>query len=196
MHDPQAPPRGRSILVGGGVRCGKSAFALERARALGERRVFLATAQAGDAEMAQRIARHRQERGAAFACVEEPLDLVSALASLRDADVVVIDCLTLWLSNLLATQQSDAQILAHVDELVSALAAAAHHSVIVTNEVGMGLVPETPLGRRFRDLTGFAHQRIARGADEIYVGVLGAILRLAPGPVALATRGVIDEPAR
>lgn len=186
MHDRHAQRRGRLILVGGGVRCGKSAFALERARVLGERRVFLATAQAGDAEMAQRIARHREERGSAFACIEVPVELAGALADLRDADVVVVDCLTLWLSNLLSRQESDAQILGRVETLVAVLSAAAYHSVLVTNEVGMGLVPETPLGRRFRDLSGLVHQRVARSADEIYAGVLGVMLRLQPAPVALA----------
>jgi adenosylcobinamide kinase/adenosylcobinamide-phosphate guanylyltransferase len=91
----------RIVLVGGGVRSGKSAFALSRARALGERRLFVATAEAFDDEMRERAARHREERGAEFRTLEEPRALVEALSVVDDVDVVVIDCLTLWLTNLL-----------------------------------------------------------------------------------------------
>lgn len=171
------------ILVGGGARSGKSAFALERARALGARRVFLATGQALDAEMAARVAAHRASRGADFATLEEPLAVPRALAGIAAADVVVVDCLTLWLANLLLRGDAHDVILAQVDELVATLASASFHSVLVTNEVGMGVVPDNALARAFRDLTGIAHQRLARAADEVYVAVLGLVLRLRPGPV-------------
>jgi adenosylcobinamide kinase/adenosylcobinamide-phosphate guanylyltransferase len=174
-------------LVGGGVRSGKSAFALARARRLGPRRTFVATAQAFDGEMRARIVQHRDERGAEFHTVEEPLALPEALRALRDVDVVVIDCLTLWLSNQLLADPALPPILRRVDELVAVLGQRVFHAVIVTNEVGMGVVPPSALGRAFRDVCGLAHQRLTRIADEIHVAVLGAILRIHPAPVELST---------
>ncbi|HEX5060635.1 MAG TPA: bifunctional adenosylcobinamide kinase/adenosylcobinamide-phosphate guanylyltransferase [Kofleriaceae bacterium] len=173
------------ILVGGGVRSGKSTFALARARSLGARRVFVATAQAFDDEMRDRIALHRNERGDEFRTIEEPLAVAQALAALDGVDVVLVDCLTLWLSNLLLREMSTLQIFERVDELVAVLAQRRFHSVIVTNEVGMGIVPESALGRAFRDIAGIAHQRIARHADEIDVAILGTVLRIKPAPVQI-----------
>jgi adenosylcobinamide kinase/adenosylcobinamide-phosphate guanylyltransferase len=186
MSSPSADPP-RVALVGGGVRSGKSAFALARARALGERRVFVATGQALDGEMAERIAAHVHARGADFRTVEEPLDLPNALRALGDrgADVVVVDCLTLWLSNLLMRGDGEAQVAAHVDELVTVLARRRFHALVVTNEVGLGIVPESALARLFRDVAGRAHQRLAGAADEIYLAILGTILRLRPAPLAV-----------
>jgi len=174
-------------LIGGGCRSGKSAFALERARALGARRTFLATGQAFDDEMRARIARHRAERADDFVTVEAPVELAAALAGLDAAatDVVVVDCLTLWLSNLLLADLDDAHILAATDTLARVLATCRFHVLLVTNEVGMGVVPESALGRRFRDLTGFAHQRLAAVADEIYAAMLGCVVRLRPAPLVL-----------
>ena len=181
---------GEVILVGGGVRSGKSAFALALARTLGPRRAFLATAEPRDGEMAERIARHRAERGAEFATVEEPLELRRAVAALGELDVVVVDCLTLWLSNLLLRGDPPAALAARVDEFATVLAAAPFHSVLVTNEVGMGVVPESALGRTFRDAAGRAHQALASRADRVYLAVLGTVLQIRPGPVAEAfTRG-------
>jgi len=170
----------RTILVGGGVRSGKSAFALALARTLGKRRLFLATAQAGDEEMAARIRRHRETRGDDFTTIEEPLALGELVRRQSGYDVVVLDCLTLWLSNMLLTGAGVEAILARVEDLIATLAAGAMHAVIVTNEVGMGLVPETALGRVFRDVAGFAHQRLSKAADEVYFAVLGTILRIKP----------------
>jgi adenosylcobinamide kinase/adenosylcobinamide-phosphate guanylyltransferase len=172
----------RLILIGGGARSGKSSFALAHARSLGPRRVFLATAQALDEEMRARIDRHRRERSADFVTVEEPLALPEALGRCG-ADVVLIDCLTLWLSNLLCADVAPEAILRRVDALAAAAVARAAPTLVVTNEVGMGVVPETPLGRAFRDVAGSAHQRLAAASDEIYAALLGTILRLRPGPV-------------
>jgi adenosylcobinamide kinase / adenosylcobinamide-phosphate guanylyltransferase len=174
----------RLILIGGGARSGKSRFALARAKALGERRLLLATAQALDEEMAERIARHRQERGAAFETLEEPLEVPAALRAIAPGvEVVVLDCLTLWLSNLLVREEPIPAIEARIDALMAALSHRSFHALVVTNEVGMGVVPATPLGRRFRDLTGLAHQRLAGAADEVHVAILGSVLRIQPGPV-------------
>jgi adenosylcobinamide kinase/adenosylcobinamide-phosphate guanylyltransferase len=179
----------RLALIGGGARSGKSAFALRLARAMGRRRAFIATAQAFDDEMRDRIARHVEERGDAFRTLEAPLDLPGAIDALRDVDVAVVDCLTLWLSNLLLRGDDDVRVAGAVDALGRALSRAAFPVVVVTNEVGMGIVPETPLGRRFRDVAGRAHQRLAAGADAVYVAMMGCIVRLRPAPVAL------EEPA-
>jgi adenosylcobinamide kinase/adenosylcobinamide-phosphate guanylyltransferase len=176
---PQAP---QLILIGGGVRSGKSSFALRLARRLGARRVYLATAEARDEEMADRIARHRHERGNEFETIEEPMDPAAALARV-DADVVVVDCLTFWLANLLLRGDSPDHILQQVEGLIATIRERRCHVVLVTNEVGMGVVPEHPLGRAFRDVCGLAHQRVSRAADEVYFAALGMILRFKPGPV-------------
>lgn len=175
------------ILIGGGVRCGKSAFALARARALGPRRVYLATAEALDGEMRERVERHARERGSEFRTVEAPLDVVETMDEIRDADVVVLDCLTLWVSNLLLRGDLESSILEQVDRLVAVLRAKPFHSVIVTNEVGMGVVPDSALGRAFRDACGRAHQALARSADEVYFGAMGTLIRLKPEPLSVLT---------
>lgn len=172
--------------MGGGARSGKSAFALTHARRLGARRALLATAEPLDDEMRARIARHREERGDAFITIEEPRDLPGALGRLERFDVVVVDCLTLWLSNLLVAGMAVGSIHEQIEALVAVLAAQRFRAVLVTNEVGMGIVPETPLGRVFRDLAGATHQRLAAVADEIYLAVLGVVLRVHPGPVERA----------
>jgi adenosylcobinamide kinase/adenosylcobinamide-phosphate guanylyltransferase len=186
-------PRGRFILIGGGARSGKSRFALQRALRLGRRRIFLATAQPFDKEMSERIARHRDERGAGFTTVEEPLNLPQALAAITGADVVLIDCLTLWLSNLLMREEAEAPALRRIDDLVGVVAARRRHIVLVSNEVGLGLVPDTPLGRLFRDLTGYAHQRLSAVADELYLGAMGQMLRLRPSPVTVVRPPASDR---
>ena len=170
------------ILIGGGARSGKSRFALTLARQLGARRLFVATAQAKDDEMRARIQKHQESRGPDFATLEVPLALADALAGVKDMDVVVIDCLTLWLANLLLDETTPAQIETRVRELGEVLGQQTFHAIIVTNEVGMGIVPETPLGRVFRDIAGSAHQQLSQAADEVYFAVLGTMLRLKPQP--------------
>lgn len=181
----------RTILIGGGVRSGKSAFALVRAQALGTRRAFIATAEAYDDEMRERAQRHREERGSAFVTIEAPRALVPALdEAARQADVVVIDCLTLWLSNLLLSGCDATAIGARVAELDDALANCPAHVIMVSNEVGMGIVPESRLGRQFRDLAGHAHQRLSARVDELYFAMMGQILRLRPAPIELVEHGL------
>jgi adenosylcobinamide kinase/adenosylcobinamide-phosphate guanylyltransferase len=184
---PPVAARPEVVLVGGGVRSGKSAFALALARRLGARRAFVATAQPFDEEMRARIAAHQAERGPEFATLEEPLDLPGALARAADggADVVLVDCLTLWLSNLLLRGDGAAEVEAAIGRVAATLALRRVHAVLVTNEVGMGIVPESRLGRLFRDTAGRAHQRLARDADRVYLAALGCVLRLRPGPVSL-----------
>ena len=173
----------RTILISGGARSGKSDFALDMARGLGPRRAFVATAQALDAEMQERIRKHREDRGPDFETVEEPRDLAAALSRLDDVDVVVVDCLTLWLSNLLLSS-SDATLAEQtVRKLADSLVRLPFHCILVTNEVGLGVVPDTPLGRSFRDLAGRANQLVARRADEVYIATMGLMVRIKPNPV-------------
>ena len=175
-----------SILIAGGVRSGKSAFALERARALGTRRAFIATAEPFDDDMRARAEAHRRERADAFRTIEAPRALEAALCdAAASADVVVIDCLTLWLSNLLLAGETQAAIAQRVAALAAEIARSPAHVVMVSNEVGMGVVPESALGRAFRDVAGRAHQRLAAPADELYFAVMGQLLRLRPEPLAL-----------
>jgi adenosylcobinamide kinase/adenosylcobinamide-phosphate guanylyltransferase len=177
------------VLIGGGARSGKSAYAVQRALSLGPRRVFVATAEAFDDEMRARIAAHIAERGSDFATVEAPRELESALESIRarpePVDVVVIDCLTLWLSNLLLADVPTQEIELRVERLAAACEGAPFPVLLVTNEVGFGVVPDTALGRVFRDVTGRAHQRLARSAGEVVLAALGCMLRLKPAPVVL-----------
>jgi adenosylcobinamide kinase/adenosylcobinamide-phosphate guanylyltransferase len=179
----------RIVLIGGGARSGKSSFALVRARELGARRLFVATARRYDAEMSERIDRHRTERGADFTTLEEPIAVAEALAGAAGFDVAVVDCLTLWLSNLLLDGAGADAVERRVDDLAASLARAPCHVVLVTNEVGMGLHPDTPLGRTFRDLAGRAHQRLSAVADEVHLAVLGLLVRLKPAPLETRTPG-------
>ena len=179
---------GRLALVGGGARSGKSAFALSLARRSGGRLGYLATATAVDGEMRERIARHRAERGDAFATIEEAVDAPGALAQHAELDAIVVDCLTLWMSSLLARDASPDEILARVDDAIAAAARRDGATIFVTNEVGMGIVPDNALARAFRDVSGFAHQRISDAADEMYWAVLGTILRIKPSDLAVDRR--------
>jgi adenosylcobinamide kinase/adenosylcobinamide-phosphate guanylyltransferase len=167
-----------SILVLGGARSGKSAFAQKAAEsANGGHLVLIAAGQAFDDEMAERIARHQAERGESWTTVEAPLALAEAIAALPADAVAVVDCLTLWLSNLMLDQRD---VGAAATELVAAVAACPARLWLVSNEVGLGLVPETPLGRRFRDEAGRLHQRLAQAVDEVYFIAAGLPLRLKP----------------
>lgn len=179
--------KSKLVLIGGGARSGKSAYAVQRARALGPRRVFVATAQPFDDEMRARIAAHIAERGSAFTTVEAPRELDVALESLRSepVDVVVIDCLTLWLSNLLLADTTPQEIERRVERLAVACEEVPFPVLLVTNEVGFGVVPDTALGRAFRDLSGRAHQRLARSAGEVLLAALGCLLRIKPAPIVL-----------
>ena len=161
-----------TILIVGGARSGKSHRALEVARDMAPDRVFIATAEPSDSEMAERIERHRVDRGSGFSTVEAPLELVEALEAAASPDrVVVVDCLTLWLSNLMHYGRDvDAQTAA----LTRFLARSPGPVILVSNEVGMGLVPGTPIGRGFRDAQGSLNQAAAAvcGRVELMVAAL------------------------
>lgn len=162
------------ILITGGARSGKSRFAIELAKRLTGRVVYLATCQPADREMRRRVLRHRQERPAHWRTIEHPPDLPKALARLRgDASGVVIDCLTMYVARLLMRGRSDASIEQAVEELCRTIARLSYPVIMVTNEVGSGVVPPRRLGRRFRDLAGLANQAAARVADHVYLVTAG-----------------------
>lgn len=163
-------------LLLGGARSGKSARAIALLDALA-RPAFVATAQAFDDEMRARIDRHRRERGAHWRTLEAPLDPAAAIATLQEsADAIVVDCLTLWLSNLM--HHGHPPPASAADTLVATLAASAVPVVLVSNETGLGLVPETPLGRAFRDEQGRLNQRMAAAVDVVELVVAGLPLSL------------------
>jgi adenosylcobinamide kinase/adenosylcobinamide-phosphate guanylyltransferase len=168
----------RLILVTGGARSGKSAFAERKIAEIapGGPWRYIATAEALDDEMRDRITHHRARRGAEWRTVEAARDVVGALRSSEYA--VLLDCITLWISNLMLDGKKDDDILAAADEAVAAARAAGVPVILVTNEVGSGMVPNHPLSRRFRDVAGWVNQRLALACDEVFVIVSGLPLKL------------------
>ena len=162
------------VLLLGGARSGKSRIAQARAEALAGELVYVATGEALDAEMAERIARHRADRGPRWRTVESPIDLPDAIGR-ENGRVLLVDCLTLWLSNLLLGERD---IAAATDQLLAALDAASGTVLLVSNEVGLGIVPENALARRFRDEAGRMNQRVAAVADEVLLVAAGLTLRM------------------
>ncbi len=161
------------ILIGGGARSGKSRFALDYASDPSQRRAFVATAEARDDEMRERIRSHQAGRGPGWTTIEEPRDLADVPAS-RSAefDVLLIDCVTLWLSNILLDAERDTET--EIRRLLNTLDEPRNTTIIlVTNEVGCGIVPESDIAREFRDLAGRLNQELARRADEVYWMVFG-----------------------
>ena len=165
---------GKSILVTGGARSGKSALAERLTLELGRPALYVATSTPGDAEMRDRIARHRDRRGPEWRTVEEPLDLATALFR-PDTGPRLVDCLTLWLSNLM---HADRDWRDATDDLVGRLPDLSPPVVFVTNEVGGGIVPENALARRFRDAAGEMNQTVANAVDEVWLSVAGCPLKL------------------
>jgi adenosylcobinamide kinase/adenosylcobinamide-phosphate guanylyltransferase len=168
-------------LVLGGARSGKTAYALREAEAAATARgvtpMFIATAQAWDDEMSSRIARHRDERGGRWRTIEAPLELVDALGAVETHEVAVVDCLTLWLTNVMLGERD---VAAAREALVAAVGRTRARLWLVSNEVGLGIVPENALARRFRDEAGWLHQALATVADEVILTAAGLPLRLKP----------------
>lgn len=169
-----------TLLVLGGARSGKSRHAEARAAAVGGERVYIATAQAFDDEMRERIACHRADRGPGWRTVEAPLALVEALETEDGAGrVILIDCLTLWASNLLL---ADADITAETLRLTGTIGGCAAHVILVANEVGLGIVPDNALARRFRDAAGRMNQAVAAACDEVFFVAAGLAMTLKAAP--------------
>jgi adenosylcobinamide kinase/adenosylcobinamide-phosphate guanylyltransferase len=176
LNEPPDGPLPRATLVLGGARSGKSRFAERLVEAHPGARVYLATAEAGDPEMAERIRRHRARRGAGWTTIEEPLDLPRALAAAAEGNAaVLVDCLTLWLGNLMTAGRD---VEREAQALVEVLPRLAGPVVLVSNEVGLGIVPDNALARAFRDHAGLLHQAIAAAADRVYVMTAGLPLLL------------------
>lgn len=165
-------------LITGGCRSGKSRMAQRLASAY-EQRVFIATAQPIDHEMERRIAAHQRERGDGWTTLEEPLDLAAALQRVpHGTQVAVVDCITVWLGNLMYLLPDDETIHEQIGRFINALSNVDYSLLIVTNEVGMGIVPADRETRRYRDLAGFTNQRLADAADQVIFMVSGLPINL------------------
>lgn len=168
------------VLFTGGARSGKSRCAERYAARLSEQVMYVATATAGDDEMRERISRHRARRPPTWSTREAPVNVAAALADLTPGSVVLLDCLSLLVSNLLLANESDPEpaIDRELDDLLAMVAQRDLTLIAVTNEVGMGIVPAYPLGRQYRDLLGLANQRVAAAAAEVYLVVGGVPVEL------------------
>ncbi len=171
-----------AILVIGGCRSGKSRHALALASAVAGRRIFVATCMASDDEMAARVQRHRAERDPSWETVEEGENLVGVLDRWDGAGrVMIVDCLTLWTSNLLAAGLGDAAIEARAAQLADRLEKVRGRVILVANETGAGIVPDNPLARRFRDLAGLVNQKMAAACQQVVWMVAGIPVTIKPG---------------
>ena len=192
-HSKLKTQNSKLIFITGGARSGKSAFALEMANSItppnplfikeGERggvnkKCYLATAQALDSEMEERIARHKAERGPEWDCIEESLKVAEKIEEIKGRyDVILLDCLTLWVSNLM--HDSDVPILNYnVTNLINVCKASASTIIVVSNEVGLGIVPDNQLARQFRDMAGTLNQKVAAIADEVYLVTAGIPIKI------------------
>lgn len=170
----------RRVLLLGGARSGKSAEAERLAQGSGRPVSVIVTAEAGDAEMVARIALHRAARPAGWHTIEAPLELPAAIAGLAQDGIAIVDCLTLWLANIMAAERDVAR---ETEALVAAMARTPCPIILVSNETGLGIVPATPLGRAFRDAQGRLNQRVAEACDGVALMVAGLPLALKPAPV-------------
>ncbi len=175
----------RLVLIIGGARSGKSDYARRLAQERGGNDVlFIATAQAGDEEMRERIEKHRAERPREWQVIESARQVASAVAA-RNASVALLDCVTLWVSNVLLADEQGAErtMMLELDDLLAWHHAADVELIIVSNEVGMGVVPDNELGRAYRDLLGAVNRKIAAEADEVYFMVAGLSMQVKAGTI-------------
>ena len=194
--EPQTP-NSELIFILGGARSGKSSFALKLAESIKGKRLYIATAEALDDEMAKRIKKHKKERGDNWNTIEEPIKIVEVIKKNNPPlppftkggkggfNVILLDCLTLWISNLMHREARSkgqgargGRTLQKITDLISACKKAKASIIIVSNEVGLGIVPDNPLARQFRDIAGFANQKIADAAGEVYFMVSGIPLKI------------------
>lgn len=179
------------ILILGGARSGKSALA-ERLASQRKRVLFVATAEALDADMERRIAAHRSQRPSQWRTLEEPLDPASAIQEAADDyEICLLDCLTLWVSNLLLSMEgslkAEEDILSAVERLLEVYKRSSATWIVVSNEVGLGIVPPTPLGRLYRDILGRANQTVVARADRVYLTVAGLALDVRSSAVPIGS---------
>ncbi len=175
---------GKIIFILGGARSGKSTFALNLAKKMSKEVLYLATAQAKDKEMAERIKIHRKNRPAGWRTVEEPVKISEVLSKPVKEKVIIIDCLTLYVSNLLIEKrktykQSEIKIISNITTLMEIIKNFKKHNfIIVSNEVGLGIVPDNPLARYFRDMAGMVNQIVAKNSHEVYFMASGIALKI------------------
>ncbi len=171
---------GKIIVCTGGVRSGKSSYAIARAREFKQKNAFIATATPLDDEMKTRIHAHKESRGDSFITVEEPYDLAGAINRIdENVSIVVIDCLTVWLGNLFFKYDNDETIIVRqIDSLVQCLTNTNKCFIMVTNEIGWGIVPENKMARQFRDISGYMNQSVAKIASEVLLFVCGIPLKI------------------
>lgn len=177
------------ILVLGGCRSGKSRYALDRVNKMAEdNKVYLATSVPADREMQDRVERHQAERGEDWQTIEEPTRIHNAIeaAGKSGAKAILVDCLTLWTSNLLFEEKGEPEIMAAVAQMKTALAACPCPVVLVSNEVGYGIVPANSLARQFRDMAGLVNQVVAAFAHEVILSVAGIPVQIKPGTPVMA----------
>jgi adenosyl cobinamide kinase/adenosyl cobinamide phosphate guanylyltransferase len=167
-----------STVLLGGARSGKSDAAVRMAIAWGGPVTFVATAEAFDADMAERISRHRTERPADWALIEEPVNLARALGLAPPGDLALVDCLTVWVGTLMHHGFDEVAIHQRAAAVVSAIAARPGPTIVISNEVGLGLHPETPLGRQYRDILGRVNQHFVAGTDRAFLLVAGRAVPL------------------
>jgi len=175
----------KNMLVLGGCRSGKSCFAKQAADNLAmDNKIYLATSVPLDREMKERVKRHQDDRGPDWETIEEPVLIHEIIdRTCTQATVILVDCLTLWTSNLLFQGKDEAGIMAAVDLLAGALDRSACPVILVSNEVGYGIVPENSLARQFRDMAGLVNQRVARSVDKVVVSMAGIPIQIKPGQI-------------
>ena len=169
------------ILITGGTRSGKSYNAMKKALSYEGKRLFIATATACDNEMEERIRGHRMERGDQFTTIEAPYALSSVLESCRESppEVVLVDCMTVWIGNLMYRHADTTEkITAEIDAFINTITDLPMDCIFVTNEVGLGIVPDNEMAREFRDLAGTVNRRVAERADEVYVSICGIQMKI------------------
>ncbi len=167
------------IFITGGCRSGKSRYALDYANRRFSEKIFLATCEPLDEEMAHRVENHRRTRGPEWRTIEEPIEIVDKIGQHEEEEtVILLDCVTLWISNLLLKWDDDRRVLGEVSRLIESIKKSKASFLLVSNEVGMGIVPADPISRRFRDLAGWANQKIAEAADTAIFMVSGIPLFL------------------
>jgi len=169
----------RVILITGGARSGKSSYAQRIAKENGGKRAFIATAVTTDEEMRERILRHKEERGKDFFTYEEPEKIAALLKEIINKyEIILVDCLTFFISNLLIKGLTDEEIYKECDLILERLSGSNSTVIFVSNEVGMGIVPDNALARRFRDIAGRVNQKFANSSDEVYLIVSGIPLKI------------------
>jgi adenosylcobinamide kinase/adenosylcobinamide-phosphate guanylyltransferase len=165
-------------FVIGGARSGKTRFALGLGMKGDGPRAYVATAEPGDPEMIKRIEMHRRERGLAWDTVEEPLDIRGRIGNGAGYPTAVIDCVTLWVSNLIEDGHDDNAIIKEAEGLIQTIGSLGMMAIVISNEVGLGIVPDNSLARRFRDIAGIVNQRMAEAAKEVFFMASGIAMRI------------------